>query len=344
VHVEVLPSATGTVRVTLADVTVQDNAGHGVLVNDQLDPTTEDGKQPEAAGSAAAVHVVVADSRFIGNGFSVSDRDGLRVNEGGAGDLRLELTRVRAERNGADGVEIDERGAGDVHIDVYGSVFTRNGPLDPTDLDDGFDIDEYNDGSIVGTVVASSSNDNFEEGFDFNENNIGDLRVDMTGVEASGNGEEGIDLEEDDDFAGGGDVVTVMDDVRTFGNGDGADGALKIREKDAGNLTATLTNIAASHNVGSGVFVRESSGGNAVVNMAHVVSTANRSGVLDPFSLGHGIELQESGGGDLSATISDATVSANAGNGVFANASGTATVTNVRGDGNAFGLLGGIAN
>jgi hypothetical protein len=342
VHVEVLPAATGTVRVTLTDVIADNNAGHGVLVNDQLDPSTVDEEQPNAIGSAASVEVVVTNSRFTANGFSVSDRDGLRVNEGGAGDLTLRLSGVRAERNGADGVEIDERGAGNVTIDVSGTSFTRNGALDPADLDDGFDIDEYDAGGIFGIVANSSANNNFEEGFDFNENNAGDLRVDMRSVEANGNGEEGIDFEEDDDFGGGGDLVTVMDDIRTFGNGDGADGALKIREKEAGNLTVTLTNIASSHNVGSGIFVRESSGGNAVVTVAHVVSTANRAGALDPFSLGHGVEILESGGGDLTATISDVTASANAGYGLFAEASGSASATNVRGNGNALGSVGGI--
>jgi hypothetical protein len=342
VHVEVLSAASGTVRLALTDVLVENNAGHGVLLNDQLDPSTEEGEQPEAGGSAASVVVVVVDSRFVGNGYSVSDRDGLRVNEGGAGDLTLSLTRVRSERNAADGVEIDERGDGSITVDVAGSSFTRNGVFDPQDLDDGFDIDEYDAGSIFATIVGTSANNNFEEGFDFNENNVGDLHVDMTGVEASGNVEEGIDLEEDDDFAGGGNLVTVMDDIRTFGNGDAADGALKIREKEAGNLTATLTNIASSHNIGSGLFVRESQGGNSVVHIAHVVSTANRAGAFDPFSLGHGVEILESGGGDLAATVTDVTVSANAGYGVFADASGSATASNVRGNGNSLGAVGGI--
>ena len=161
VHVEVAPSATGTVRVSLLDVTAQDNAGHGVLVNDQEDPSTEDDVQPDPDGSAASVEVVVIGSRFVGNGFSISDRDGLRVNEGGTGDLTLTLERTHAEKNGADGVEIDERGAGNVYIDVSNATFTRNGVFDPADLDDGFDIDEYNDGSIVGTVEGSSANHNF---------------------------------------------------------------------------------------------------------------------------------------------------------------------------------------
>ena len=99
------------------------------------------------------------------------------------------------------------------------SQVTGNGRFDPTDLDDGFDIDESDDGSIVGIVFLSSANNNYEEGFDFNENHAGDLRVDMRQVEASGNGEEGIDYEEDDDFAGGGDLVTTMVHVTANRNG-----------------------------------------------------------------------------------------------------------------------------
>ena len=40
IAVEVPSSATGTVRVNLRDVAIIDNAGHGVLVNDQDDPAT----------------------------------------------------------------------------------------------------------------------------------------------------------------------------------------------------------------------------------------------------------------------------------------------------------------
>ena len=130
---------------------------------------------------------------------------------------------------------MDERGAGDVLVDMFGTEVVRNGEFDPEDLDDGFDIDEYNDGSVIGVVASSVASDNYEEGLDFNENNAGDLRVDLVHVEANGNREEGVDYEEDDDFAGGGDLVTVMTDVTTNGNGaDGGDAGLKIREKGVG--------------------------------------------------------------------------------------------------------------
>ena len=196
--------------------------------------------------------------------------------------------------------------------------------------------------------MFSLANDNHEEGFDFNENNAGDLRVDMQSVEANGNGEEGIDYEEDDDdlLSSGGDLVTVMNGVVTSGNGDGADGGLKIREKASGNLNVTLTNIVSTDNFGSGVFVRESSGGNSVVEIDRAVARRNKQSVLEPAEIfGHGFEILESGGGLLTATISNSVASRNDGNGVFANdndATGTVTLINVTFPGsNALGDTGG---
>ena len=101
------------------------------------------------------------------------------MNEGGDGDLIITVKYTLAEENGADGIEVDERGAGDVRVEMFGTRLIGNGPFYETDLDDGFDIDEYNDGSIIGTIVLTVANNNLEEGFDFNENNAGDLRVDM---------------------------------------------------------------------------------------------------------------------------------------------------------------------
>jgi hypothetical protein len=233
---------------------------------------------------------------------------------------------------------------------MFGTRLTGNGPFDPADLDDGFDIDEWNDGSILGTVTFSLANDNREEGFDFNENHNGDLRVDMHLVDASGNGEEGIDLEEDDDFGNSGDLVTVMSNIVTTGNGNGADGALKIREKQTGNLDVTLTNILSANNFGSGIFVRESAGGSSVVRILRAFTSGNRLSLVDDvLAGGHGIELLESGAGDLTATVSRSNASANEGFGVFGDATGAGTglvsLSNVNyvGAANALGETGGTA-
>jgi hypothetical protein len=286
--------------------------------------------------SAASLDVSVANSRFAGNGYSVSDRDGIRINEGGVGSITFNSWNSRMEDNAADGIELDETGDGDVTIDVRHTTISRNGIFDPLDLDDGFDIDEAGAGHIRGQVTSSSANNNFEEGLDFNENDAGDLRVDLSDVEANGNREEGIDYEEDDDFAGGGDLVTVMDRIQTIGNGiDGGDGGLKIREKGVGDLDVTLTNIIASQNSLAGVHLRETEAGDSRISIDGAVANSNS---------GHGIELRESSSGNITAAnIRNVTTSSNAGFGVSAE-NGTVNITNVKGGANALGLTGGGAS
>ena len=336
--VEVPPTATGIIRVWLSGVDILDNKGHGVLVNDQVDSTTTDGEQPNGAGSAASVAVAVWNSRFLRNGFSVSDRDGLRVNEGGEGDLWIAARLVTADGNAADGIEVDERGVGDVRVDMFGARITGNGVFDPADLDDGFDIDEYDEGSIIGRVAFSTISDNYEEGLDFNENNGGDLRVDLWVVEASGNREEGIDYEEDDDFAGGGDLVATMFGVRANGNGvDDGDAGLKIREKGLGELNVVLHGIETTGNLRGGISIREDSTGSLTATISRATSRENA---------GHGIDLDENrasttDAGNLTASVTDATVDHNGLAGVRADqqtpGSGALQLTRVELIGNAAG-------
>lgn len=308
ITVEVPPTATGTLKVALINVEVADNKGHGILINDQVDTSAPENQQPPSAGSDASLDVTVIGARFLRNGYSVSDRDGLRVNEGGLGSLTFTMSLSTAANNAADGVELDERGDGSVNFNVSGSTFRENGIFDPADLDDGFDIDEYNDGSLIGKVVFTSAIDNYEEGFDFNENNTGDFRVDMSFVEASGNREEGIDFEEDDDdatfgSAGGGDLVTTLVAIKANRNGaDGGDGGVKIREKLLGNLGANINGVEASDNLIGGISLREDGTGN-------FVSAINKATVLR--NAGHGIDHDENSGGDLTATVSNTTSSNN---------------------------------
>lgn len=316
VAIEVPAAATGVIKITLRDLRIVGNKGHGILVNDQVDASTQDDVQPNENGSAASLDVTVIDSRFIRNGFSVSDRDGLRVNEGGDGDLRFTVREVTSEENAADGIELDERGTGDVRLDVRELHIARNGPFDPADLDDGFDIDEYNDGSIVGRVVNSQAIDNFEEGFDFNENNAGDFRVDMLNVQAIGNGEEGIDYEEDDDFAGGGELVTTM--IGIVANSNGGDGGLKIREKGEGNLVANVAGVVANNNVESGISIREDANGNLDARITGSRTQTNGA---------HGIDFDENSDGVLTAIVRLAQSTSNTLYGIRADQGGTGTGT-----------------
>ena len=272
-------------------------------------------------------------SRFIHNGYTVSDRDGLRVNEGGTGDLTIDITESVFEENAADGVEVDERGEGSVYVQMSGSLLRANGPFDPADLDDGFDIDELDGGSIIGAIVSSKALDNFEEGFDFNENDNGDLRVDMYDVEASRNGEEGIDYEEDDDYGNSGDLVSTFALITANDNRYG-DGGLKIREKQAGDLQVTVDGVEANGSgfvdgvpvldedvdpeadedninepvVVAGVHIRETGAGNAAVLVANAVANGNS---------GNGAEIREADDGDLNAQVNTARAEDNVADGLL---------------------------
>jgi hypothetical protein len=291
-------SATGTRRVVLVAVAIRGNDGHGVHVDDQSN------------NSPASLDVRVVGSLFDGNGFGALDRDGLRVDEGGIGTLSFVVGLTRAEGSGGDGIELDERGPGDAVFNVSGTLIARNGsfherfPPPPgveVDLDDGMDVDESDDGGVNGKVVASSASDNFEEGWDFNENHAGDFRVDMTLVDASRNREEGVDFEEDDDVAGGGDLITTLIGVKADGNAAG-DAGLKVRERGDGNVVADVRNAQANGNGAGGISIREDAVGG-------LTGTVDRSSTIGNGTIG--IDFDENAAGDLSGTVRASTSTGN---------------------------------
>lgn len=328
--VEIPAGSSGIKKIALINVSALGNRGHGILINDQADPL--DTENP--AGSDASLDVTVVDSRLVENGFGALNRDGLRINEGSNGDLVVLVTGTHAEGNGTDGIEFDERGVGDVRFKITASQFIRNGSFDQTlaDLDDGLDIDESNEGSLIGSVTLSSANDNYEEGFDFNENHAGDFRVDMTLSEASRNLEEGIDFEEDDDFQGGGDLVATLIGIKADGNGPGGDAGLKIRERGDGDLETTVHRAQAAENLTGGISVREDAGGSLRASIDRPSADGNG---------GHGIDFDENGAGDLSAIARSGSSSDNGGAGVRADqqlpGTGELELTAVRLTGNAGG-------
>jgi hypothetical protein len=84
--------------------------------------------------------------------------------------------------------------------------------------------------------------------------------------------------------------------------------------------------IFSANNFGSGVFVRESSGGNSVVRILRAFTSGNKLSLVDDvLAGGHGIELLESGAGDLTATVSNSNSSANKGFGIFGDETGAGT-------------------
>ena len=236
VVVNVPADATGTVEVDLRRVSILDNNLFGLHLNDK------------ANNSAASVRLTVVGSRVEGNGEGESDRDGIRVDEGGAGGIEASIAASRLDENGAEGIELDEGGEGGVTLRVTGSTFNDNGFIDPADLDDGIDVDEADAGDVRVAIFASEVIGNFDEGIDLNESGDGDLRLNAVGVRVNDSGDEGIALEELD----AGNLKASLVAVQARRNG--ADGVL-AEEGGAGNLDVSLLASSIVNNDGFGVSV-----------------------------------------------------------------------------------------
>lgn len=334
VAVLVPAGATGTQQVALHDVQVLANGSHGLLVNDQTE-FLADPESTSPSGSDASVDVIIRGGRFEGNGFTAIDQDGIRINEGGVGDLRADISHTRVLANGGDGIELDERAAGDASFDVRHTAVNGNGPFTAADYDDGMDVDEAGPGHIIGRFLQVEASGNFEQGLDLNENDAGDLRIEATRVLARDNAEEGIELEEDDDFAGGGDIVARFVGITTTGNGaEDGDAGFKVREKGAGSVDLLVDNLTSDDNAIGGVLVREDAAGDLRATLTGI--RASRNG-------GHGVSVDENSGGDLDAEVRSAVVADNTGAGVAADqaaaGNGTLRLRAVRATGNTAGSV-----
>ena len=143
------------------------------------------------------------------------------MNEGGDGNIDITIEYSIFNDDGAD-VECDERGMGHKRpVEMLATHLTWNGR--PHDLDDGFDIDKYNEGNIQGNIVFQRGELQLRGRFRFQREQRGRPAREHGMVEAKRNGEEGIDYEEDDDdMLASGEFVTVMKGVVTIGNRDTA--------------------------------------------------------------------------------------------------------------------------
>lgn len=311
-------TAAGTQQVVLHDISLLTNGSHGLLVNDQADFLT-DPETTSPLGSDASLEVTIRGGRFEGNGFTAIDQDGIRINEGGLGSLRADISHTQVLGNGGDGIELDERGEGHAVFDVRHTVVNANGPFTALDYDDGMDVDEAGPGDIIGRFLQVLASDNFEQGLDLNENDAGNLRLEATQVTARDNAEEGIELEEDDDFAGGGDIVARFTDITATGNGaEDGDAGFKVREKGDGNVDVIVTNITADDNAIGGILIREDAAGNLRADLTG--ARASRNG-------GHGVSVDENSLGDLVTELRGAITADNQGAGVAADQAPTGTGT-----------------
>jgi hypothetical protein len=295
-----LPDAGGTTKVKLDNVVISGAQFHGLLIDGQstsgyntddvIHPGCED---PYGVDTGVTIVVDIKNTRVDGNGaldpaFDTSiatgcpqDFDGVRVDQGGDGDIEARVRNSHFDDNLADGMELDETGVGSVYANVKNTTFDGNGETVPpsdrpdlTDLDDGFDIDEADDGDIVAKIKNTSLSNNFDEGLDLDEAGEGDVEVDVKNTVADGNRDEGLKADEED----GGDLVFKVkntsasfsqdDDGVSLGetgegdleadiknsNFDGSDGdGLNIGSEDAGTLDVTVKNTTATDNGGRGI-------------------------------------------------------------------------------------------
>lgn len=297
VYVEV-PSSAGNVSVFFTRVALERNGMSGLWVDDQVND------------SDASVTVRLNRVSVVDNGFrpDVFDYDGVRVNEGGKGDLRVDLNFVTATGNAGDGVEVDERGYGDVWMWSRFSTYNDNGtqPQNTDDLEDGLDADEIGPGSIYAYVQGGEISRNQDEGFDLDEEGTGDIRAVVIGVTLRENQDDNVSYTEDEEFEEGGDVIHLFHRVVAEGSMDGDgikleefgpgslkgsmssmelrgndDEAVQYEEVGEGDLEVLVTDSDVADNAGGGLQVEQKDAGSGIIRLRDVDFDDNGDGPED---------------------------------------------------------------
>jgi hypothetical protein len=282
IYVAVPAGRTGVVRVAIDRVVLKENGFAGLWVDDQVHD------------SPASVSVQVHRSRVLGNNTAgvgegtdlsdLADKDGIRVNEGGPGDLRLDIDRSWFEGNEADALELDETGTGDVHSAVRHTSFVNNGTQRqfPDDLEDGFDIDEAGEGSIHATFVDVFVTGHLDEGIDLDELDAGSVYARMTNVRSIANSDDNIsiteseEVDDDDTLAGEGDIVIDFRRVDASGRDDNGDGdGIKLEEFGEGDVNARIARSRIADNDDDGIQVDESGPGGGLLRLIFVLFEGN---------------------------------------------------------------------
>ncbi|MEZ5282417.1 MAG: hypothetical protein R2770_18310 [Acidimicrobiales bacterium] len=278
-----LPAGGGEVEIELENVEVVDSQFHGILVDGQsttgyntddfIHPLCTD---PHPVDSGTTIEIEVNRTTITNSGrvagFDITqatgcpqDFDGLRVDQGGPGDLRAEIERSTFAGNLADGVELDETGEGANWAEVSGSTFVDNGATAEIlcseatycggdtgsmieDLDDAFDMDEADDGDMVALIRNSVFSDNNDEGIDLDEAGEGSAILDARNVTANSNLDEGVKITEED----GGDIRAQIRNS-TIDSAETADNA-EFEELGEGDNIVSISRTSLS--AGDGVVSR----------------------------------------------------------------------------------------
>lgn len=251
IYLRVPENREGLVSMRLRDVSVSRVGNHGVHVSDcSLGDGCGAGNDSAGGGSSASIYVTLDNVLINRVGFGKADADGVRVDDRGEGSIYLSVRDSKFINVGADGIELDEGGNGDVIVDVKNSVFDGNGeycrlvsfvagsPCDDDgapDLDDGFDIDEANQGSIYARIKDTKVINNFDEGLDFDEQGDHGIQLILNNVYAADNQDEAIKLSEED----GGGITAFVQRLTTVDNNGDREG-VEIEEAGKGDVGVTV--------------------------------------------------------------------------------------------------------
>lgn len=270
-------NASGDISFLFNRVSVQDNGLFGLHIDDQTN------------GSDASLKVKIFNSDVQGNGTGALDFDGVRVDEGGLGDIHARVINTIVNENGGDGLELDERGEGGVRMLTRGSSYNGNGFFDEADLDDGLDIDEADNGGLWFRAVDSTFSGNFDEGLDLDEEQGGNVYINLFKVEANDNVDEGIKVDEkfdDDGINSDGNLVARLRQVVANGNRD--EEGIALTEEGAGNFFASFSFVTANMNGKEGIDLAEEGAGNLRAILLRVEANDNAD---------DGIQIEEAGVG-----------------------------------------------
>ena len=325
IFIDVADDQTGSVALTLTNVTVAGVANHGIHVSDcNLADDCGSGGGGAGEGSAASIEVSFVNVTIDDAGNGKFDADGLRVDERGEGDIVASIINSTFKGVGADGVELDEGQAGDVIATVIGSTFDTNGiyclpailkPYLPEEDEGEYADGERNEDAIPGPITGSPDDGCFErevdlydsgyveayefgidvdDGFDIDEAGPGTLYATVTSSTVIGNLDEGADFDEED--AGG--IAAWFFNTLSTGN---ADDGYKNSEEGAGDVTGGLIGSFAVNNGGKGAVYEQEDGGDIVI----MVSNSAAMGNDDSDNTGVEIVQDSDGTGILNVMASD---------------------------------------
>lgn len=324
IFVDIREDQEGQFHLVLDRVGVSGVSGHGIHVSDcSLADDCGAGAGGGGEGSAASIVASLTDVTVEDAGNGAFDRDGVRLDERGEGDIYVTIRNSTFTGVGADGVEFDEGNAGNVIVTSYGSTYSDNGgycdpeilePLMPEEPEGEFEQGQMQEADIPGEITGSPDDACFErevstyddgsveeyeigidldDGFDIDEADEGVLDILVVGGEVNNNLDEGMDMDE----AGDGDLTGSYVNVQASGN---TDDAYKHSEEDAGSVMGVVIGSSATDNGGVGFVYEEEGEGDAMVQVMDATTSGNDDG-----ETAFEVVQEDDGMGELSITGGD---------------------------------------